>query len=224
MNIPLGGFVPSRYLRLSYIGHAPQLYASLSYLQGILPDLQISAVYIDVAKGMDEQVMAALNEIIQASGNAEHIALTSRAYMRGETRNAKNILYIVGLGAAGIIGLIAVLNFINIMYVGALSRTHECAVLEAVGMERSRVRAMLTWEGLVYAIVTLVLAGTAGSGLAFYIFKQFSQEANYAVFAYPFAPMAVILAAIFTVCFVTPQVVFRAQCKATVVERLRVPE
>lgn len=67
------------------------------------------------------------------------------------------IKYIGGFLSA-IVGLIAILNFINAVFTGILSRKRELALLKAVGMTGSQLRKMLMTEGLFYALISVIFS------------------------------------------------------------------
>ena len=75
------------------------------------------------------------------------------------------------------------------MSVGITVRKKELANLECIGMSRRQVRIMLMSEGLIYAVITLLLVYTAGNAVTYGFFSMFKKEATYAVFTYPIIPV-----------------------------------
>ncbi len=69
------------------------------------------------------------------------------------------------------------------------------AMLESVSMTKRQMRRMLMLEGLGYAGITTLLVGTLGSAITYGIFKLFQQQADYAVFTFPFIQMLIAAAA-----------------------------
>ena len=70
----------------------------------------------------------------------------------------QNMFLLLGCILCAIISLVGVLNFINAVMTGILSRRREFAVLQAVGMTERQLRSMLVIEGLFYALSAAVLA------------------------------------------------------------------
>ena len=64
----------------------------------------------------------------------------------------QNMFLLLGGLLCAIIGLVGVLNFFNAIMTGILSRKREFAVLQAVGMTKRQLKAMLVYEGLFYAL------------------------------------------------------------------------
>ena len=80
---------------------------------------------------------------------------------------------------------------------------------------------MLMFEGLYYAVITIGLIMTAGSGLMLFVADMAQKIADYAVFYYPWGLMAAIAVFILCVCIIVPACVYRIISKESVTERLR---
>ena len=59
---------------------------------------------------------------------------------------------LLGTVLSFIVGLVGIINFVNAVITGIVSRKRELAMLQAVGMTGQQLRAMLVWEGLFYAL------------------------------------------------------------------------
>ena len=141
-----------------------------------------------------------------------------------ELARAKMAILILGGSISLVIALIGILNFVNIMSVSVVSRKRELATLESIGMSRKQIRKMLISEGLCYAGITLILVLSIGNLIAYGIFKLFQQQVGFAVFTYPLIPAAIIALVILAVCLITPERMYCALNKETIVNRLREAE
>jgi hypothetical protein len=74
------------------------------------------------------------------------------------------------------------------------------------------------------AAITLFLVLTAGSAIAFGVFRLFQQQADYTIFTYPLIHVMTVSFALLAVCIITPESVYRSIHKSTIVERLREAE
>ena len=83
---------------------------------------------------------------------------------------ARTVMLVLGGGAALILAFVGILNFINVMSMDITVRKMELATLESIGMEKRKVRRMLLFEGLGYAVMTLLLSATLGNGAVYGIF------------------------------------------------------
>ena len=82
----------------------------------------------------------------------------SKSTLRAEFEGFQNMFLLLGGLLCAIIGLVGVLNFFNAIMTGILSRKREFAVLQAVGMTKKQLKAMLVYEGLFYALSSALIA------------------------------------------------------------------
>ena len=145
----------------------------------------------------------------------------SKATYAGEFESMRSMFLLLGGALSFIVGLVGVLNFFNAILTGIIARQRELAVLQAVGMTGRQLRAMLIWEGLLYALgaagLALILTLTLGP-VAFQavegLFWFFTYHLNLTPFLF-----IIPLFALLGVCI--PVLTGRAMAKHTVVERLR---
>ena len=81
----------------------------------------------------------------------------SKATYAAEFEGMRSMFLLLGGALSFIVGLVGVLNFFNTILTGIIARRRELAVLQAVGMTGRQLRTMLVWEGLLYALGSLVL-------------------------------------------------------------------
>ncbi len=82
----------------------------------------------------------------------------SKATVRAEFEGFQNMFLLLGGLLCAIIGLVGVLNYFNAIMTGVLSRKREFAVLQAVGMTGRQLKSMLVYEGLFYALSSVLSA------------------------------------------------------------------
>jgi len=134
------------------------------------------------------------------------------------------VMKILGGGISGILILIGILNFINVMITGVNVRLKEFAVMESVGMTKKQIKKMLTFEGAYYASITTLFIFTLGIGIIYGIAELTKKIADYAEFVFPTVPLLTLVVFIFLVCLITPGVVFETSSKKSVIERIRETE
>ena len=145
----------------------------------------------------------------------------SKATYAAEFESMRSMFLLLGGALSFIVGLVGVLNFFNAVLTGIIARRRELAVLQAVGMTGKQLRAMLVWEGLLYALgaagLALLLALVLGP-VAFRavegLFWFFTYRPDLTVFLLIVPLFALLGAGI-------PVLTVRAAEKRTVVERLR---
>ena len=119
-----------------------------------------------------------------------------------------------------ILALIGVLNYVNTVTGNIQSRQMELAVLESVGMTGKQMKCMLIREGLLYAIFSLVLTATIGTGITYYLY----QSMNYRniSFAIPILPITIAIVVVVLICSIIPLIVYwRLERQGTIIERIR---
>ena len=145
----------------------------------------------------------------------------SKATYAGEFESMRSMFLLLGGALSFIVGLVGVLNFFNAILTGIIARQRELAVLQAVGMTGKQLRAMLIWEGLLYALgaaglallLTLVLGPVAFRAVEG-LFWFFTYRMNLTPFLLIIPLFALLGAGI-------PALTIRAAQRLTVVERLR---
>ncbi len=141
-----------------------------------------------------------------------------------EFEGFRNMFYILGGTLSFIIGLVGVLNFVNAVLTGILTRKRELAVLQSVGMTGKQLKTMLVFEGLYYTLLALlaslvmtVCAGPLLGDTLNDLFWFFSYRLT-------LLPLAVILPVFLVLGVAVPLCVCRSVEKHTIVERLREAE
>ncbi len=145
----------------------------------------------------------------------------SKASYVAEFDSFRNMFLILGGVLSFIVGLVGVLNFLNAILTGILTRRREFAMLQSIGMTSRQLNVMLIWEGLYYALgavaVSLALSLAVGPLLSKVL------ESTFWFFSYHFTALPILsLAPIFAVLGIAvPRIVYRTVARRSVVERLR---
>ena len=145
----------------------------------------------------------------------------SKATYQAEFDGFRSMFLTLGGVLSGIIALIGVLNFVNAVLTGIIARRRELAVLQAVGMTGGQLRAMLVWEGLLYAL------GAAGLALALAIvlgpvaFRAVEGLFWFFTYRLDLTPFLLVIPLFALLGASIPVLTVRAAARHTVVERLR---
>ena len=148
----------------------------------------------------------------------------SKATYVAEFDSFRNMFLLLGGVLSFIVGLVGVLNFLNTILTGILTRRRELAMLQSVGMTGRQLKTMLVWEGLYYALcavaVSLILSFAVGPVLSKVLESTF-WFFTYRVTVFPILSLAPAFAALG---IAVPMVVYRTVARRSVVERLRETE
>lgn len=163
-----------------------------------------------------EAFLAQFTETIQPLYDYE-----SKQFYEEEFQGFRNMFLTMGGALSFIIGMVGVLNFINAVLTGILTRRREFAVLQSIGMTGRQLKTMLVCEGLYYtvlalgtslvlALVTGPLLGKACAGIFWFFTYHFTV-----------LPVAAVLPVFLILGCLVPLVTYRSAARHTIVERLR---
>lgn len=127
---------------------------------------------------------------------------------------------LLGNGAAILLIVLGLINFVNVMLTGVIARKNEFAVMESIGTTKKQIKKILTLEGGIYAIISTLLIMTFGNAFLLLVADAVPSIANYARFEYPVLLVICLIAAIFVICLSIPTIVYKATSDETVIERL----
>lgn len=196
----------------------PNVYIDENKLKSMYNDAKTLSITFNVKKNTDKEVYSRLQEMI---GNSKNINVDAKFQQKQSFIEANKALYAASAGISIIIAFIGVLNFINTMLTNINSRKIEFAMLEAVGMTKLQLKRMLTFEGVYYGIISMFLVGTFGNIVAYYAFKAFKVQADYAVYHFPGLELLISLLSVTIISIIMPIIVFKISSKQSVIEVLR---
>ncbi len=148
----------------------------------------------------------------------------SRASYASEFEGFQRMFFTMGGALSFIIGLVGVLNFLNAILTGILTRKREFAVLQSVGMTGKQLKTMLVCEGLCYTALSLLASLALTVGLGPVIGGACSSVFWFFSYRLTLLPLLVVLPVFAALGALTPLVVYRYAARATIVERLREAE
>lgn len=123
-------------------------------------------IYTD--KDMYDSVKSELQTIVNEN---VYFSLISLDEELSAARFAINMTKYPMYGLLLIIGVISFMNLINTMITSVVTRKRELGILQAIGMSNKQLIKMLSKEGTVFTIGTLLCALTVGNLLGYLVFK-----------------------------------------------------
>lgn len=218
ISLPIGGFIPWDYQDIPTPGGVHNLYVSKVALEKWSPSAPVMKVIFDV----DETYNAQASQIIETLfGGDSEVSVISKSRLIEQASEQTMIFSVLGSGLSAILALIGIFNFLNIMVTSIMSRKRELAILESIGMTKQQIKKMTQFEGLIYAMLSVVLVLTIGSAAIYGTFLLLRQMATYVTFSYPLIPLLFSVVMIGFICIVTPVAALHSTNRASVVERLR---
>lgn len=208
-----------------------QWYHSAMPVAYIMPDTEFMARYgetqpmktiFDAEEGKGAEITSwmknyceKVNTDLDGKTKADYVAMFD---------NLKNVYALAGGFLSFILALIGILNFVNVTITSILSRKKELATLEAIGMTGQQQKKMLQFEGLLYAVLTLLVTCTVGMAVGYVIVNAVAGQM--AIFTWHFRILPVLLCTpvLLLISVIVPILSYKGAVKNTVVERLRIAE
>ncbi len=171
---------------------------------------------LDVEEGTEERMEDFMAEYTENS----RLDYESKATFAAEFESLRQMFVILGCALSFIVGLVGLLNFINIILTGIDARRIELATLQAIGMTGVQLRKMLIFEGLFY------IAGAAFLTVALNLLTIPMSSALERIFAFceyrfTILPTVVAVPILAMMGIVIPIISYESLTKKSVVERLR---
>lgn len=184
-----------------------------------MPGADIMYYAYNVADGNEDE----MEEFI--SNYTENIMLDydyeSKQTWTEELDSYKNMFLILGCVLSFIIGIIGVINFLNVNITGITTRKREFAILQSIGMTGKQLKQMLVIEGLFYAggsvMLAFVILLLSNSFLKTAVLKAFW----FSTYHTTLAPVLCILPLFIFIGIVIPILIYKNMAKKSIVERLR---
>ena len=218
LSFKIGGFELPQVIGDWGINSMPKIYMPESLLREFVSDPVIYQIELFIEKDKQKH---ALDLIIEWTGDIESVWRTSSVEIREDSENGTALLAILGGGISFVFCFIGILNFVNIISTGILSRRHELALFESIGQSKKQTIKMLTFEGMIYALISLILTCIFGGALSYWLFWLAFGMYEWFVFGFPY-PFVIMVLIIFIICLSIPRIIYRSiRRKSTVVERLR---
>lgn len=148
----------------------------------------------------------------------------SKQSLEEEFSGMVGVISVIGMTLSGVIALIGILNFINAVFTGIISRKREFAMLQSIGMTAGQLRSVVVCEGIAYVVIAGILSLAVGSVLAYAVLHALNQVVLFFEYRFQILPFLIMLPILLIVAAATPMVSFHRMKKESVVERLRETE
>ena len=148
----------------------------------------------------------------------------SKKTYQAEFEGFRSMFLTLGGVLSFIIGLVGILNFLNTVLTGIITRRHEFAVLQAIGMTGKQLRHMLMLEGLYYALLAMAVSTVLSVTLGPLIGAGCANVFWFFVYKFSVLPLAMLLPVFILLGLAIPLVTYRGTARQSIVERLRTDE
>ena len=146
----------------------------------------------------------------------------SKDTIKREYDSFNNMIRMVGIVLATILGLIGLMNFANTMVTSIIVRSREFAMLEAVGMTGRQQKQKLMKEGFTYFIWTAIASIILSVILSVTALRLLVEGFPMFDWHFTIMPIVICLPFICLLVLIIPVIAYRGLSKKSVVDRLRV--
>lgn len=205
----------------NYIGgDAPFLYMSDTKFKELYEEPTIFSYSFNAEQGQKENLEGFLADF---TGENTSVAYTSTKLLQEQLASNRNIVLLVGGMIGVILAFAGLINFTNMMVTNIITRRHEFAAMQSIGMTNRQLRRLIMDEGLYYAAGADVIGGLLAAVLEMTVLKNVLNSPSMWYFTLRFTLVpALFIAAIYLIlAAIIPVVVLHFFNKGSVVERLR---
>ena len=143
---------------------------------------------------------------------------------RENTGHLLTVIHLIGGLVGAIFGFAGILNLINTLVTTILTRRHEFATMQSIGMTAGQLRDMMMWEGIFYAAGSCVMGLILSAVLGVTLIRGLIEPNWMFTFHFTLLPAAAACAAFLILGAVIPAAALKAFHKGSIIEKLRAAE
>lgn len=186
--------------------------------KNIIKDPLLMSYVFDVEEKYLEEINTNLNEYTTTVN--DNLDFDSIIEQKKEFKSLNNLFAIPGYVLATVIGLIGIINFINVIYTGIITRYKEFAIFESIGMTNKQLKKMLIYEGVVATLISTSFFCIFGSLINITVIKVLINSlwfTNYKFDVSIYIPITIIY---LVISIIVPLIVFKNSKNNSIVQRL----
>lgn len=198
----------------------PNLIVSQEYLEILTDEPYILNINIKYDATYDEDTENAIRALLKDSPYSNDLLHESRLEDMKTIQASQGDMMEIGTVISLLLLLVGVINYANTMTSSIQNRRLTFSIMESVGMSRKQMINLLCREGLLYAVGSIFITLTVGTGITYIVF----QSMNYMKisFAVPVFPLLCAVVLVTILCIITPVITYKKIIgNRSIVERLR---
>ena len=200
--------------------YVPGVLVSQAGMDRINPEADIRNICINAEEGQLITLDQAIQEIVAVAPDS--VNYYSAAQAQADYAHNQQTVALVGNGVCILMVLMGLMNYVNVMATSVQTRRRELAMMESLGMTRRQLRAMVMWEGSIYAVLSSVLF-LAGGAILWAAFSDTHIDAGVLAFSFVWPPRLVVglVLALLVLCPCISALAYRISSREPVIQRLR---
>ena len=196
----------------------PLIYMPEEHFKEIYKDPTLYALLFDV----EEEYRQDMENYLSQKDDVGYISTRS---LRATITSIKNATLLIGGMIGAVFALVGLINFINLVMTNIITRRHEFATMQSIGMTDQQLRKMVILESLSYVLRAGIVGVVASGFLGLTLVKVLvDAQYNMMTFQMTLLPALIVLILFLVLAFIVPVVALRLFNNRSVVERLRVNE
>lgn len=194
-------------------------YISANVFKEMLSDKYLMTYSFNAADDQEKNIDLFLK---QYTDQAEPLMnYNSKLQYISEFSTMTGMFVMIGGSLAFVIGLIGILNFINSILTGIITRQREFAMMQAIGMTRRQLTKLVIIEGLYYAVLTIGFSLAAGCLFSLTAVRVLSGGMWFMRYQFTLIPMMIVFPILLLLGVFIPYMAFRFGNAGSVVEELQ---
>lgn len=206
-----GSYNPAYFAR----GEAPSLIVSENLAKKLIREPYVEKLKVKYETSYDKETEKGIKEIFDGENG---VSFDSKIENYEQMRESESQAKVLGCTLGGIVGLLSICNYLNMMAASVLNRSKEFGILESIGMTTGQIKKVLRIEGVGYGVISILLALPFGFILSYLVFQNTNMYRT--AYAFPWGSNLLLFAGVMAVCALVPGAVYKKMYKSSVVEQL----
>ena len=198
----------------------PKIYMSENNFKEIYKTPTLYGFFFDV----EEQYQQDMENYLMRDTDVSYNSIST---LKANVLGIKNVVLLVGGMIGAVFALVGLINFINLVMTNIVTRRHEFATMQSIGMTNRQLRKMMISESFSYVLLAGIVGTLVAATLGMTLLRAFVENGPTSMmmtFQITLLPALIMLVLFLVLAFIVPVVALRLLNNRSVVERLRVNE
>ena len=197
---------------------AARFYLPTEQFKALCNDPHLVSFPFNVKDGMDSDMSSFLSNYVESIEPT--MDFESKETYINSFNGMTSLIITIGGALSVIIGLIGIVNFINSVLTSIITRQKEFAMLQSIGMTGKQLKQMLSYEGLYYAIGTIIASLIVEVLFSLLVVQAVASSFWFFTYHFVIWPMLVVYPFLILLTVIIPSILYRKLSKRSIIERL----
>ena len=127
---------------------------------------------------VEEQYQQDMENYLMRDTDVSYNSITT---LKADVLGIKNVVLLVGGMIGAVFALVGLINFINLVMTNIVTRRHEFATMQSIGMTNRQLRKMMISESFSYVLLAGIVGTLAAAALGMTLLRVFVENGSYPV-------------------------------------------